>query len=151
MHRDVHTETALIDRCGYRVDQERHVVVHHLDERILRLVAVFLFGRVVYSKQRFAGASLSREVEVIERNARHDFLGAPLKIFIRYAGEILLQKASDFLFSGDVTRLEARCEDGVDDALPGITAAPIGFFCHSDCPGGYTRPERRDFSLQCLA
>ncbi len=60
---------ALRDGEADRIDQERHVVVHHLDDGVGRGVAVLLERRVEHAHQRAPAAAL-RELEVRQRGPR---------------------------------------------------------------------------------
>ena len=148
---DVYAEIVAVDCGGDRVDEKRHVVVDHLDERVIGRVAVLFLVRVEDAQQCLAGAAHQSEFEVIERNSRHDLLGASLEILVGYVREVLCEECPDFSSVLECARGDSRGENSVDYALPGIAAAPIRSCCHCECPGGYSRPESRDFSLQCSA
>jgi hypothetical protein len=65
----VQRESASVNRHGYRIDEERHVVVDDLDDRVGALPAVLLDGGIEDPYARVAGRASRRELPVRNRRA----------------------------------------------------------------------------------
>ena len=89
----MHGEVMPVNRSGDRIDEKRHIVVDHFNERECRRIPVFFFGGVVDARQRLASLACGAEIEMVDRNLRHDCLGAPFEILVGYVGKVLFEKA----------------------------------------------------------
>jgi hypothetical protein len=65
---EVQHQPVAIDLHRHRIDQERHVVVDDLDDRVRRLPAVFLEGRIEHADPGVPRLPLAREVPVRQRS-----------------------------------------------------------------------------------
>ena len=124
VYRDVHGEIVPRQRHRYRIHQERHVVINHLDEGKIRDVTVFFFGRVKNPDQRLAAAPPGTKLQVRERNPRHDRFGTALQVLDRNMGKILRQESFDLYACTEGRRGCAGSNDGFDDAVPGVAPTP---------------------------
>ncbi len=80
MDDEVHRQAVPIDLHRHRVDEERHVVVDDLDDRVRRLPAVAR-GRVEHTHARLTGVARAGEAPVRERRAVHIGRRALLEVF----------------------------------------------------------------------
>ena len=131
-----------IDRGRDGIDQERHVVVDHFDERVCRRVAVVFFRRIVDADQRPAAATLAGELEMIECDASHDFFRTALHVLDRYVGKILCQVPPDMCLVLEDARLYGCSDNRVDDDLPDIPDPAVFIRCHCTCSNRARRPDR---------
>ena len=97
VHGHVDGEALSIDGRRDRVDQEGHIVVHHLDDREGRLVAVLFLVGIEDPEQRLAGFPDPGEVEMRRRRLAHDPGGTSLHVLVRHVGKVLVQEAFGLL------------------------------------------------------
>lgn len=112
---------------------------------------MLLFRGVKYAQKCLCRLPDRAKVEVLQRNASHDRFRPTFKILVRHISKILLQIPFDIWLAFEGARSSAGSEDSVDYFLPNIAATTSRFCCHCECPNGYSRPESRNFSLQCYA
>ena len=93
VHRYVHGDVLPGNGRDHRIDEKRHVVVHHFDERKSRDVAALLLGRVEDPQKGPAFAAGFAEFEVIQSGARHDRFRAAGQILVGHVREVLRQVA----------------------------------------------------------
>ena len=71
------------------IDKERHIVIYHLNDGVVRFVAVFRGIRIEDAQQGLSLFSRSRQLEVRDGGLREDFWRASLEVFVRNVAEIL--------------------------------------------------------------
>ncbi len=109
---EVHAEVVTFERHRDRVDEERHVVVHDLDERVRRFPAVDRARRCVHPHARTAGGAGVTELPVAQGRARQVLGGSGLEVAERNVRVVLRDE-----------RLEVRIRVGRDRTRRAATSS----------------------------
>ena len=128
---DMNGQPLPVDRRKYRVDQERHVVVDHLDEGKRRFVAMIVQRWIENPHEGLPAFSPRAVFEMVQRDARHGLLDPSLQVFIGDVGKILAKEELDLLSVFEGVGLHPGSYDGVDDSFPDVASPAIFGSCHS--------------------
>ena len=124
VHDQVQRQPVPVDFHRHRIDQERHVVVDDLDDRVRRLPAMFFDRRIEHAHPRASRVALAREIPVRQRRAVQ-VRGLPLGEVLRVElAEVALDEGLQrlALFRRDLGAHHAPLEHGPWARRPG----PIG-------------------------
>ena len=95
MHDQMQSQPVAIDFHRHRVDQEGHVVVDDLDDRVRRLPAVFLDAGIEHANSSASGLTLAREVPMRQRGTVQIGRRALGQLFRIHLPEVTLDEGFD--------------------------------------------------------